>query len=152
MLPGEQDITLWHCVIDGPDSTPYTNGAWTLAISFPEDYPLRAPEIRFVTPICESSVLAAALLPPCCRLAAALLLPCCCLAAALLRVFPHTVARSAADSSAVHCNVNAHGKICHSIFDRNYSSDTTVGTLLEHVYGLLLTPDKHDPLDSTLAL
>ena len=138
MLPGEQDITLWHCVIDGPDSTPYTNGAWTLAISFPEDYPLRAPEIRFVTPICESSV--------------PLLLPCCCLAAALLRVFPHTVARSTADSSAVHCNVNAHGKICHSIFDRNYSSDTTVGTLLEHVYGLLLTPDKHDPLDSTLAL
>jgi ubiquitin-protein ligase len=52
----------------------------------------------------------------------------------------------------VHCNVNAHGKICHSIFDRNYSSDTAVGTLLEHVYGLLLTPDKDDPLDSTLAL
>ncbi len=52
----------------------------------------------------------------------------------------------------VHCNVNAHGKICHSIFDRNYSSDTAVGTLLEHVYGLLLTPDKDDPLDSSLAL
>jgi len=103
VLPGEEDIGFWHCVIDGPSSTPYTNSAWTLVISFPEDYPLRAPEIRFVTPI-------------------------------------------------LHCNVNAHGKICHSIFDRNYSSDTTVSTLLEHVYGLLLTPDKDDPLDSTLAL
>jgi hypothetical protein len=52
----------------------------------------------------------------------------------------------------LHCNVNSHGKICHSILDRNYSADTSVKMILDCVYGLLLTPDKHDPIDSTLAL
>ena len=81
----------------------------------------------------------------------------------------------------LHCNVNSHGKICHSIFDRNYNAgagrcraarpgepcrgattyrarpvcglaDTSMATILNCVYGLLLTPDKHDPVDSTLAL
>ena len=103
VLPGEEDVAFWQCVIEGPDSTPYRNGAWILAVSFPVEYPLMPPEIRFVTPI-------------------------------------------------LHCNVNSYGKICHSIFDRNYNADTTMHTILACVYGLLLTPDKHDPLDSTLAL
>jgi ubiquitin-protein ligase len=51
-----------------------------------------------------------------------------------------------------HCNINCYGKVCHSILDRNYSPDTTVLTILQCVYGLLLSPDVADPLDSTLAL
>ena len=50
-----------------------------------------------------------------------------------------------------HCNVNGHGKICHSVFDRNYSSDFSVRRILDCVFGLLLTPEPEDPLDSTLA-
>merc|ERR1711871_910451 len=103
VLPGEEDISYWQFVIAGPDGTPYRNGHWVCAIAFPEDYPLRPPEVRFLTPI-------------------------------------------------LHCNVNSHGKICHSIFDRNYSADVSVKMILDCVYGLLLTPDKHDPIDSTLAL
>ena len=41
-----------------------------MAVSFPPEYPLSPPEMRFITPI-------------------------------------------------LHCNVNSHGKICHSIFDSN---------------------------------
>jgi len=51
-----------------------------------------------------------------------------------------------------HCNINAYGRVCHSIFDRNYTSDTTVLEILHCIYGLLLNPDYEDPLDSTLAL
>merc|ERR1719498_333449 len=51
-----------------------------------------------------------------------------------------------------HCNVNAYGRVCHSILDRNYTSDTTVLSIMECIYGLLLNPDYDDPLDSTLAL
>ena len=51
-----------------------------------------------------------------------------------------------------HCNINVYGKVCHSILDRNYSPDTSVSTILQCVYGLLLSPDVSDPLDSTLAL
>lgn len=42
--------------------------------------------------------------------------------------------------------------MCHSIFDRNYTADTAISTILQCVYGLLLNPDVDDPLDSTLAL
>lgn len=41
---------------------------------------------------------------------------------------------------------------CHSIFDRNWTSETTIGMVLNCVYGLLLSPATDDPLDSRLAL
>jgi len=46
-----------------------------------------------------------------------------------------------------HCNINCYGRICHSIFDRNYTVDTNMSTILECIYGLLLNPDVTDPLD-----
>ena len=50
-----------------------------------------------------------------------------------------------------HCNVNPEGRICHSIFDRNYSQNTSIRLILNCVYGLMLTPEPEDPLDSRLA-
>lgn len=50
-----------------------------------------------------------------------------------------------------HCNINSSGRICHSVFGRNYSSDLTVKEILDCVYGLLLEPEPNDPLDSNLA-
>ncbi len=50
-----------------------------------------------------------------------------------------------------HCNVNADGRICHSIFDRNYSPAVTFRDILNHVYALLMTPEPKDPLDSARA-
>jgi len=44
------------------------------------------------------------------------------------------------------------GRICHSIFDRNYTPATSVRVMIDCIYGLLLNPDVSDPLDSTLAL
>jgi len=51
-----------------------------------------------------------------------------------------------------HCNVNQYGKVCHSVFTRNWTSDTTIHQVLSCVYGLLLTPETDDPLDTDLAL
>jgi len=51
-----------------------------------------------------------------------------------------------------HCNVNAYGRICHSILERNYTADTSVLAIVQCIFGLLLNPDYDDPLDSTLAL
>ncbi|XP_035525876.1 uncharacterized protein LOC118334163 [Morone saxatilis] len=50
-----------------------------------------------------------------------------------------------------HCNVNSVGRICHSIFDRNYNAHITMREILEAVYGLLIIPEPNDPLDSILA-
>jgi ubiquitin-protein ligase len=45
-----------------------------------------------------------------------------------------------------HPNVNRHGRICHSIFDRNWTMDTTNSMILSTIYGLLLAPDYSDPV------
>eukprot|EP01084_Bolivina_argentea_P213339 362348_1 len=49
-----------------------------------------------------------------------------------------------------HVNVNSYGRICHAIFDRNYSSDTTIRDILDNIYGLLMYPDFDAPLDNVL--
>ena len=37
------------------------------------------------------------------------------------------------------------------MLDRNYMTDTTIRTIFDCIYGLLLTPEPEDPLDSTIA-
>eukprot|EP01120_Amphizonella_sp_Union-15-10_P007836 TRINITY_DN2696_c0_g1_i5.p1 TRINITY_DN2696_c0_g1~~TRINITY_DN2696_c0_g1_i5.p1 ORF type:complete len:1420 (+),score=325.81 TRINITY_DN2696_c0_g1_i5:55-4314(+) len=103
IYPSQSDIGFWRMIMEAPEGSPYKSGTWLLYANFPEDYPLSAPEIRFVTPI-------------------------------------------------RHCNVNQYGKICHSIFTRNWTADTTMTVVLGCIYGLLLNPDVDDPLDTGLAL
>ena len=50
-----------------------------------------------------------------------------------------------------HCNVNADGRICHSIFDRNYSPSVSIREIFNHVFALLMTPEPKDPLDNARA-
>jgi len=45
-----------------------------------------------------------------------------------------------------HPNINRHGRICHSIFDRNWTTDTSNAMVLSTVYGLLFEPDYSDPV------
>lgn len=45
-----------------------------------------------------------------------------------------------------HPNINAHGRVCHSIFDRNWTVDTTIKDVLDSVYSLLLVPEFSDPM------
>ncbi|CAK0867199.1 unnamed protein product [Prorocentrum cordatum] len=106
VYPCETDLGFWRLVLamdQGADVfTPYAGGCWLMYVSFPEEYPERPPEVRFVTPIC-------------------------------------------------HTNTNAHGKICHSILGRNYTTDTPVSSILGSVYALVLTPDTEDAVDTALA-
>ncbi|KAK9978573.1 hypothetical protein ABG768_020318 [Culter alburnus] len=50
-----------------------------------------------------------------------------------------------------HCNVNNVGRICHNVFDRNYSAHITMREILDAIFGLLIAPEPDDPLDSILA-
>lgn len=47
-----------------------------------------------------------------------------------------------------HANINASGKVCHAAFGRDYTSDMSIKMILSVCYGLLLTPEPDDPLDS----
>eukprot|EP01116_Phalansterium_solitarium_P023797 TRINITY_DN851_c0_g1_i5.p2 TRINITY_DN851_c0_g1~~TRINITY_DN851_c0_g1_i5.p2 ORF type:complete len:522 (-),score=161.57 TRINITY_DN851_c0_g1_i5:965-2530(-) len=103
VFPCESNIRFWRLLLKGPEESPYAGGVWLLYANFSEEYPLRAPEMRFVTPI-------------------------------------------------KHSNVNHYGKICHSIFTRNWTSDTTMRAVSDLVYALMLHPETQDPLDTTLAM
>jgi ubiquitin-protein ligase len=96
----QDDFNSWSAIVEGPDSTPYVGGVWKIHLTFPNQYPMLPPEIRF-----------------------------------------------SGETPILHCNVNSYGKICHSVFDRNYSPDMTVLVLLEAIYSLLLSPESSDPLD-----
>eukprot|EP00492_Amphilonche_elongata_P005227 TRINITY_DN677_c0_g1_i11.p1 TRINITY_DN677_c0_g1~~TRINITY_DN677_c0_g1_i11.p1 ORF type:complete len:297 (-),score=65.90 TRINITY_DN677_c0_g1_i11:493-1383(-) len=50
-----------------------------------------------------------------------------------------------------HCNINMYGRVCHSIFGRGWSADTSLKMVIECVFGLFLNPEFDDPLDSALA-
>ncbi|XP_051997687.1 uncharacterized protein LOC127654531 [Xyrauchen texanus] len=54
-------------------------------------------------------------------------------------------------TSVYHCNVNSEGRICHNIFDRNYSAHITMREILDAIFGLMIAPEPSDPLDSILA-
>ncbi|KAG9697826.1 hypothetical protein KCU95_g3327, partial [Aureobasidium melanogenum] len=51
-----------------------------------------------------------------------------------------------------HPNINRHGRICHSIFDRDWTTNTTLKNVLDTVYGLLLQAETGDAVHTTVTL
>ena len=50
-LFNENDYTKWNVTMIGPKDSSYKGGIFILLINFPNDYPNKAPEICFLTPI-----------------------------------------------------------------------------------------------------
>jgi len=51
-----------------------------------------------------------------------------------------------------HPNISRHGKVCHSILDRNWTADTSNIQVLNTVYSLLLVPEFSDPINTVVTL
>ncbi|KAL0332046.1 UNVERIFIED_CONTAM: Ubiquitin-conjugating enzyme E2 2 [Sesamum calycinum] len=47
--PYDNNIMLWNAVIFGPNDTPWDGGTFKLTLQFTEDYPNKAPTLRFVS-------------------------------------------------------------------------------------------------------
>ena len=50
-LPNEDNIFEWKITLKGPRDSSYAGGLFFLRIIFPENYPTKAPEVCFITPI-----------------------------------------------------------------------------------------------------
>ncbi|KAL6122857.1 hypothetical protein NUSPORA_00118 [Nucleospora cyclopteri] len=50
------NIYRWHGIIIGPEDTPYEGGVFKLDITFPADYPFKAPRVDFLTKIYHCNV------------------------------------------------------------------------------------------------
>merc|ERR1712137_1389985 len=49
--PQDNNILFWTAVIFGPDDTPWEGGTFKLSMEFSEDYPNKAPTVKFVSPM-----------------------------------------------------------------------------------------------------
>lgn len=51
-----------------------------------------------------------------------------------------------------HPNINRRDRICHSIFGRDWTVDTTIKDLFDTIYSLLLVPELSDPIKTIATL
>ena len=49
--PLEENLRYFHVVMDGPALSPYKDGKFELELYLPDDYPMCAPKVRFLTKI-----------------------------------------------------------------------------------------------------
>ncbi|XP_054270922.1 ubiquitin-conjugating enzyme E2 Z-like [Macrosteles quadrilineatus] len=49
VVADEQDITLVHCLLVGPDKTPYEGGFFYFIVRFPPNYPIAPPKVKLMT-------------------------------------------------------------------------------------------------------
>jgi ubiquitin-protein ligase len=49
LLENEESLFNWIVMMQGPDSTPYEGGIFRLTFKFPDNYPFKAPEVKFLT-------------------------------------------------------------------------------------------------------
>jgi len=48
-VPQENNLMLWEAVIFGPDDTPWEGGTFKLTMEFSEEYPVKPPNVKFIT-------------------------------------------------------------------------------------------------------
>ncbi|XP_053740335.1 uncharacterized protein LOC128770101 [Synchiropus splendidus] len=51
IFPTETDFAFWKILMQGPPDTPYERGVFELYCQFGEEYPVKPPLVRFLTPI-----------------------------------------------------------------------------------------------------
>lgn len=51
LLDNENDLKNWTILMQGPEQTPYEGGVFKLKFAFPDNYPFKAPEVKFLTTI-----------------------------------------------------------------------------------------------------
>jgi len=56
--PTDDNILLWQAVIFGPADTPFEDGTFKLVLEFTEEYPNKAPTVRFVSKMFHPNVYA----------------------------------------------------------------------------------------------
>lgn len=47
----EGNLFEWSASMSGPQESPYEGGLFSLKLTFPPEYPFKAPQARFTTPI-----------------------------------------------------------------------------------------------------
>ncbi|KDD75749.1 ubiquitin-conjugating enzyme [Helicosporidium sp. ATCC 50920] len=54
--PSDDNLRYFNVIIQGPQSSPYEGGVFRLELFLPEDYPMAAPKVRYLTRIYHPNV------------------------------------------------------------------------------------------------
>lgn len=54
----ENNLYKWECLLEGPSDTPYENGVFPAVLTFPKDYPLSPPTLKFDPPLLHPNIYA----------------------------------------------------------------------------------------------
>ncbi|KAI6217375.1 Ubiquitin conjugating enzyme [Aphelenchoides besseyi] len=54
--PNDSNLFRWHAAIEGPPNSPFANGVFHLEMIFTEAYPIKAPQVRFITRVYHPNV------------------------------------------------------------------------------------------------
>jgi ubiquitin-conjugating enzyme E2 D/E len=49
ILENEDNLYSWIVIMQGPEGTPYEGGIFKLHFKFPDNYPFKAPDVKFLT-------------------------------------------------------------------------------------------------------
>ena len=52
----EGDLYKWKVVLPGPKGSAYEEGSFTLSFAFPDNYPFKCPDVKFITPMYHPNV------------------------------------------------------------------------------------------------
>jgi len=55
-LLNQNSLFEWETEIDGPEDTIWSGGKFKLLVTFPQEYPFKAPQVRFITQIFHPNV------------------------------------------------------------------------------------------------
>ncbi|KAF2458410.1 ubiquitin-conjugating enzyme/RWD-like protein [Lineolata rhizophorae] len=71
----------------------------------------------------------------------------------ITRSYPRTPPVVRFITPILHPNITKHGKICHAVFAaKNWSDSVHIYDVLQHVYGLLMSPETDDAVDEMATL
>lgn len=51
ILENENSLFSWILIMQGPEGTPYDSGIFKMQFKFPDNYPFKAPDVKFLTTI-----------------------------------------------------------------------------------------------------
>ena len=121
--PYVDNLRYFDVTIDGPPDTPYEGGQFKLELFLPEDYPMSAPKVRFLTRLYHVNVD---------RLGRYVEVAVVC--------EPRTLTSSALPHS-----------ICLDILKDKWSPALQIRTVLLSIQALMSSPNPDDPLDAKVA-
>lgn len=52
----EENLFEWDCLLEGPPDTPYENGVFPATLTFPKDYPISPPSLKFTPAILHPNI------------------------------------------------------------------------------------------------